>query len=299
MDYPKVTIITPTYNRADLLPEVIESVLNQNYPNLQYVIVDDGSTDNTREVVTRYGSQITYVYQENKGEAGAVNTGWALAEGEFTCIINSDDPQPQGLIHRSVEVMQQNPDVIVTYPDWWWVDDDYRLRMHTMEYDYLETLRGVECAPGPGAFMRTRRVREARPYLRNQQYRVCTDFELWVNLGLYGRFLRIPEPLGRYIHHGGNQTQIHKGQLFAKETEMIFRQLFARNDLPAHVRREKRRIMAAVYAKCALWSLYSSMADALHYLKKAFREQPAYMLLFLIRRTAHELYVLGRRNLKL
>ncbi len=91
---PKISVITPAYNRADMLKETIESVLAQTYEDFEYIIVDDGSTDATKELVTRYldDSRVEYFYHENIGEPKTVNRGYSLSKGEYTIVVNSDDP---------------------------------------------------------------------------------------------------------------------------------------------------------------------------------------------------------------
>lgn len=95
MNPPKVSVIIPTYNRADLLPKAIDSVLRQTYTDFELIVVDDGSTDNTRELVegiaTRAPCPLLYVYQENRGEPAARNHGIATARGEYIAFLDSDD----------------------------------------------------------------------------------------------------------------------------------------------------------------------------------------------------------------
>ena len=87
--FPLVTIITPAYNRADLIEETIHSVLEQKYPNLEYIIIDDGSKDNTLKVIKKYKDKVKIVSQKNMGETRTVNKGFSLAHGDIIAVINS------------------------------------------------------------------------------------------------------------------------------------------------------------------------------------------------------------------
>lgn len=103
-----VTIITPTYNRASYLDETIKSVLRQNYSKIDYIVIDDGSTDNTQDVLAKYLDKITCVHQSNIGETRTVNKGIAMAKGEIICIVNSDDPLLPGAIEKAVKTLKKN-----------------------------------------------------------------------------------------------------------------------------------------------------------------------------------------------
>ena len=82
-DLPLVTIVTPTYNQADYLAETIDSVLAQDYPNIEYIVIDDGSTDHTMEVLKQYEGRIHWERQSNMGQAATLNQGWAMAKGQY------------------------------------------------------------------------------------------------------------------------------------------------------------------------------------------------------------------------
>jgi glycosyltransferase involved in cell wall biosynthesis len=241
---PRVTVITPTYNRARYLPETIESVLAQNYPNLEYLVIDDGSTDDTEAVVRRYVEShpgvVTYLHHPNCGEAATVNRGWKLATGEYVAIVSSDDPQPPHWLQSCVSWMERNPLAIVGYPDWTLIDDEGRLLedQRVPDYNYMQMLVDCVCLPGPGALIRRHAVRVAD--LRNPGFRYASDYETWLRLGLQGEFMRIPVVAARWRKHPGSLT-VGNTLDRAEEYVRAVASLFNQPDLPAPLRAWRAR----------------------------------------------------------
>lgn len=110
-----VSIVVTTYNRAQYLGEALESALNQTYPNTEIIVIDDGSTDPTRELMTKYPSSIHYHYQDNAGMAAAKNQGLALARGEFITFLDSDDLMMSHKLALQYETLELNPDIKLVY----------------------------------------------------------------------------------------------------------------------------------------------------------------------------------------
>ncbi|TLY41438.1 MAG: glycosyltransferase [Nitrospirae bacterium] len=117
-DSVRVTIITPTYNRADLLPETIESVLGQDYQHIEYIVFDDGSKDDTSRVLQRYAGKVRWERHPNMGETLTVNNGFKLATGDVVCVVNSGDPLLPGAVRSAVEALERNSDALAVYPNW-------------------------------------------------------------------------------------------------------------------------------------------------------------------------------------
>jgi glycosyltransferase involved in cell wall biosynthesis len=111
-EYPRITIITPSYNQGHFIEETIRSVLSQGYPNLEYLIIDGGSTDNTIEVIKKYESQIAYwVSEPDRGQTHAINKGLAIATGDILAYINSDDYYLPGTFFKVAEAFQTSPEI--------------------------------------------------------------------------------------------------------------------------------------------------------------------------------------------
>src|SRR5512139_1414374 len=115
---PLVSIITPSYNQARFLETTIRSVLDQDYPNLEYLIVDGGSTDGSREIIQRYSDRLAWwVSERDQGQTDAINKGFARARGEILAWLNSDDTYLPGAIQGAVDFLQDHPGVGMVYGD--------------------------------------------------------------------------------------------------------------------------------------------------------------------------------------
>jgi len=113
---PKVTVIIPTYNRAHFIKNAVDSVLSQTYKDFELIVVDDGSTDNTKQILKAYRDKLHYVYQENQERAVARNKGIALAKGEYVGFLDSDDLWFIDKLARQVPVLDNAPEnVVLTY----------------------------------------------------------------------------------------------------------------------------------------------------------------------------------------
>ena len=120
MVYPKISIITPSYNQGQYIEETINSILNQNYPNIQFIIIDGGSTDNTIKIIEKYSKHITYweSYKDN-GQSDAINKGLRQATGEIINWLNSDDLLTENsLFNIANEFRRHNPDILCGYCDY-------------------------------------------------------------------------------------------------------------------------------------------------------------------------------------
>lgn len=118
MKYPKISIITPSYNQGNFLEETIQSVLNQSYPDLEYIIIDGGSTDNSVEIIKKYENRLTYwVSERDKGQTDAINKGIRRSTGEIIGWMNSDDFYLPRAFFKVAKVFQKRPECIVVYSD--------------------------------------------------------------------------------------------------------------------------------------------------------------------------------------
>lgn len=198
---PLVTIVTPVYNQAGFLAATIESVLAQTYPNIEYIVVDDGSTDNSLEVAQRYGDRVRVVSQQNAGQAAALNAGWGSSRGEILAYLSSDDRLLPDAVSTMVRALQRRPDCSVAYCDFWLIDaDGQRMQaVRTEEFSDYRLRVHLVCQPGPGAFFRREVFDRTGGW--DAGLRQVPDYEFWLRASRYGAFQRVPYALAEYRIH--------------------------------------------------------------------------------------------------
>ncbi len=118
----QVSVIIPTYNYADYLPKAIDSVLAQSYPHIEVIVVNDGSTDHTAEVIKAYAGKVRYIEQGNQGAAAARNRGLQAAKGDYLCFLDADDAYLPDNVAEKVAFLAANPEFDGCYSNWAWVD---------------------------------------------------------------------------------------------------------------------------------------------------------------------------------
>jgi glycosyltransferase involved in cell wall biosynthesis len=248
MQQPLVSIITPAYNRANLLVETIESVLAQDYPNLEYIVLDDGSTDGTVEVLKRYDGRLHWESHPNMGETRTVNKGFELARGEIVGVVNSDDPLLPGAVSKLVTALVEHPEVMVAYPDWLIIDAQGKTIQKFTAYDYTgfcDMVRRHFCLPGPAAFFRRRVIDEVGG--RDPQFKYVGDLEFWYRVGCIGDFLRVPEALATFRVHPGSATVSQRGTRMAEEHIEVMDKLYTFSLLPAAAAAIKDEAYSSAY----------------------------------------------------
>ena len=122
-DLPRVSIVTPSFNQAQYLEETMLSVLNQAYPNLEYMVLDGGSTDESVKIIRKYEGRLAYwVSERDNGQADAINRGFGRASGQILAWLNSDDTYEPGAIQAVVDVFQKHPEARLVYGEGWYID---------------------------------------------------------------------------------------------------------------------------------------------------------------------------------
>ncbi len=229
-DLPLVSIVIPAYNLSRYLAEAIESVLNQDYRNVELIVLDDGSTDDTRRVLEKYNGRFYWESQKNMGQANTLNKGFRMSKGEILSFLSADDILFPNAASTSVNGFLNNPDAVLTYSDFSLIDPDSSTirRVRTPKFDYREMLAKFICPPGPRAFFRRADFESAGRW--DSSLKQTMDYDLWLRLGLQGRFLRIPEVLAGYRVHEASQTFAAHG-MRAEEPVLVIKRFFETHSL--------------------------------------------------------------------
>jgi len=178
---PLVSIVTPSYNQGRFIRETIESVLSQDYPHTEYMVIDGGSTDTTVAVLRGYGQRFFWTSEPDRGQAHAVNKGWMMARGEVWGWLNSDDLYLPGAVGNAVDYLVSHPDVGMVYGEAYHVSEEGIIieRYPTEPFDASRL--GDTCyICQPTVFIR-RTVVEDVGFL-DESLNYCIDYDLWIRI---------------------------------------------------------------------------------------------------------------------
>lgn len=206
---PSVTVIIPTYNRSGFLKIAIESVLQQTWQDFELIVVDDGSTDNTAEMIAEnYSQQVKYIYKENGGPSTARNTGIRAAAHELLAFLDSDDRFDRCKLAKQLAAMEQAPEYLVSHTQEIWYRDGKFLnqkKRHRKENGYI-FLRCLElCAVGMSTIMARKKLFN-EVGLFDEDLPCCEDYDLWLRASVNHPFLLVDQPLT--IKDGGRPDQL-------------------------------------------------------------------------------------------
>lgn len=210
-----VSIITPSLNQAAYIEATIQSVLAQNYPRTEYLVIDGGSTDGTLEILQRYNRFLTWSSEPDQGQAQAINKGFKRSTGQIVAWLNSDDIYLPGSLPYVAEFFTQHPDVDVVYGDYHLIDPAGRilLRKQEIPFDYNILLFGLNYISQPTTFFR-RQVFERAGYL-DETLHFGLDWEYWLRLASYGaKFAHVPQYLAATRWHQAAKTLAAPPEMF-------------------------------------------------------------------------------------
>ena len=246
---PLVSIVIPAYNGASYLRQSIESVLSQDYPNIELLVFDDGSRDNTREILQSYKDRFYWESHKNMGQSATLNKGWQLARGVVLSYLGADDVLDPRAVSTSLKYLKD--DVVLTYCDFNLIDPSSKLirRVKAPDFDYEDMFSRFICQPGPGVFM-TRRAFEAAGFW-NTSYRQMPDYEYWLRLGLQGRFVRVPEVLASFRVHEQSQTFAQADERKAMEPVHIISDFIETQTLPPNLLSLKEKALSNAWIATA------------------------------------------------
>ena len=233
---PRVSVIIPTYNRSKLLRVAIESVLAQTYPNIEIIVVDDGSTDDTAEVVAQYVGRVTYLRQANQDVAAARNTGIRAASGEYLTFLDDDDLIMPTKIERQVQVLASRPKVGLVHCRFYYADKDGNYLYKAGLLPEGKVLPRLVCSNfvWVGAPLIRRRCFDQVGLFDEEIPSVTADWDMWLRIAQAGyRFACVQEVLGAYrIQRDSMMSDVAK---LERGMLAVLEKVFSDPQLPADV----------------------------------------------------------------
>ncbi len=203
-----VSIVTPSFNQARYLETTLRSVLMQDYPSIEYLVIDGGSTDGSVEILRRYSDQLAgWVSEPDRGQTDALNKGFARANGEILAWLNSDDTYAPGAVAAAVKYLTEHPEIGMVYADTNFIDENGRVigRFPAAQTDQRRLRQGYVHIPQQATFFRADLWRQVGPL--DPDFYFAMDYDLWTRLARLAPFAYIPGPLwANFRLHSSGKT---------------------------------------------------------------------------------------------
>jgi glycosyltransferase involved in cell wall biosynthesis len=237
--WPRISIITPSLNQGEFIEETIRSVLLQGYPNLEYIIMDGGSTDGSIEIINKYEKWIAYwVTEADKGQSHAINKGVLRASGDILAWINSDDIYTYNIFSKIIQAMYSNPNILrpIVYGNAYRIDATSKITgqflsspSHLITFTNLVAMRHSLGIHQPSVFIAAYLFKQN---LLNENLRYVMDYDLWIRLSLHHSFYYVPLFISQIRFHEKCKSaiSIRKGRIsFIKETKAVSKVYWDKN----------------------------------------------------------------------
>lgn len=253
--WPRITIVTPSFNQGEFIEETIRSVLLQGYSNLEYIVIDGGSTDSSLEIIEKYSRWLSFwVSERDSGQSDAINKGWRRATGEIMAWLNSDDVYALSVLRQVALAREKAPECFLWYGLCNCFDERGLVETYGAAYDVLSSLALGRVADigQPAAFVSRSGLQ--RVGLLNLGLRQSMDKDLWQRLAVTGGCLFVPEVWAMFRVHQQQLTQRHKRNpnfVAAVERLVSLQSLYTLPDLPESVLALRRRSLGRAFLKAA------------------------------------------------
>jgi glycosyltransferase involved in cell wall biosynthesis len=200
---PKVSIVTPSFNQAPFLEQTLRSVLEQDYPNLEYIVIDGGSSDGSLEIIHKYADRLAYWQsQPDQGQTDAINQGFTRASGEILAWLNSDDLLLPGAVNAAARALQAHPEAAMVYGDALLINAEGKTigKFPAAQTDYRKLRRGYVHIPQQASFFRADLWQQVAPL--DVSFYFAMDYDLWVRLAALAPLVYVPELWAAFRLHG-------------------------------------------------------------------------------------------------
>lgn len=198
---------------ARYLPQTLESVFSQDYPNIEYLVMDGGSTDGTLAILEAYKDRLRYISAPDRGAADAINRGLAISRGDIVTWLNADDTYLPGAVTAAVRRLEAEPEVAAVYGQAYWVDAGGVILKPYPTRSYVPGVLSDDCyICQPACFMRRSAFDQAGGL--DISLECSFDYDLWMRIAGHGGFASIPDYLATSRMHSGNKTLGRRRQVF-------------------------------------------------------------------------------------
>lgn len=271
---PLVSIITPSFNQVPYLKQTIQSVLRQDHPRIEYIVVDGASTDGSVEIIKKYADKLAWwLSEKDSGQADAINKGLARATGEIVAWLNSDDYYLPSAVSAAVKVFEENPEVVLVYGNMLAVDERGN-PFNTLTYKQL-TLQDLLCFQiigQPAVFFRREVLSKAG--MLDPTFHFLLDHHLWIRIAQHGRILHVDQTWAAARYHAEAKNRA-KAAEFGREAFRVLAWAESQPNLGEAIRPVERRARASAYRVDARYLLDGGKsASALRAWMRAFFIHP-------------------------
>ncbi len=202
-----ISIVTPSYNQAKYIEKTIQSVLMQDYPRIEYIVVDGGSSDGTVDIIKKYEDRITrWVSEKDKGQTDAINKGFAHASGDILAWINSDDTYQPGAISAAVKYLQEHPTVGMVYGDCNFINESGQVigKFNSAQTNYRLIRQGSVRIPQQTMFFRTDLWKQVGPL--DPSFYFAMDYDLWTRISARSEIKYVRQTWANFRLHTSGKT---------------------------------------------------------------------------------------------
>lgn len=281
---PLVSVLTPCFNSARFIENCIQSVLSQDYPDIEFIVQDGGSTDGTIDILKKYSDRISWVSEKDKGQSDGLNRALQRCHGDYIVVLNSDDEFMPGAVRWAVENFERYPEMGAIYGDQQNIDENGKVLFLSEgpEYSYKDIFCCDSVIPAQAAFIRASALKKAGFFIDISRP-TCPDYELWARLGLYANMKHVPGFVARYRIHPGSEGQQEKIVYKMADSKMeVMNKICDDPNVSAQIRSWRRPARAGIL----LWSAgHFSPPLARGKQRQAFRQRMKAFLIYPTHRT--------------
>lgn len=280
---PLVSVVTPSFNQGRFIERTVASVLSQDYPNLEYWVIDGGSTDETISVLRSFEGdpRFHWLSERDRGQSDAVNKGWSRCRGAVLGWLNSDDTYLPGALRHLVGALQQHPGADAVYGDVAMITetDEVVLRLAGRPLD-LHLLFRRNYINQPAALQRRAAVLRWGPLSLHHHF--ALDYEFYLKIALAGKLLYLPELCATYRLHTTSKTVSTRGP-FIRDMYHVAAQLLLRSDVPASLVEQRAAILGEWHARMGLaYAQDRSLRESLRGMLMALERSPVQLKAYCI-----------------